>query len=107
MQQVDLEQRLKKLLMDRVGVPEKKIKPEASLADDLSLDSLDGVELAMAIEEEFNLQLDDGQMKQLVKPGGFRARTGARGHGNLNRMPTIASGISSCLRAGYPEGRDA
>ena len=66
MQQVDLEQRLKKLLMDRVGVPEKKIKPEASLADDLSLDSLDGVELAMAIEEEFNLQLDDGQMKQLV-----------------------------------------
>ena len=69
MSRAELEQRLKKLLMDRVGVAEGKIKPEASLADDLGLDSLDAVELAMAIEEEFDLQIDDGQMKQLSTVG--------------------------------------
>lgn len=66
MQQGDLEQRLKKLLMDRVGVPAQKIRLEASLADDLGLDSLDAVELGMAMEEEFDLQVDDGQLRQLV-----------------------------------------
>jgi acyl carrier protein len=66
MDRVELGERLKKLLIDRVGVAEAKIKPEASLADDLGLDSLDGVELAMAIEDEFDLQIDDGQMKRLT-----------------------------------------
>jgi acyl carrier protein len=66
MDRVELGERLKKLLIDRVGVAEAKIKPEALLADDLGLDSLDGVELAMAIEDEFDLQIDDGQMKRLT-----------------------------------------
>lgn len=69
MERVELGERLKKLLIDRVGVAETKITPEASLADDLGLDSLDGVELAMAIEDEFDLQIDDGQMKQLTTVG--------------------------------------
>lgn len=66
MQQADLEQRLKKLLLGRVGVPEEKVRLEASLIDDLGLDSLDAVELSIAMEDEFDLQLDDDQVKQLV-----------------------------------------
>ena len=66
MHQADLEGRLKKLLMDRVGIPEEKIRPEASLVEDLGLDSLDAVELAMAMEEEFDLQIDDDQMQQFT-----------------------------------------
>jgi len=66
MQQADLEKRLKKLLMDRVGIPEEKIRPDASLVEDLGLDSLDAVELAMSMEEEFDLQIDDDQMRRFA-----------------------------------------
>jgi len=69
MQREDIVQRMKKLLMDRVGAREEKIKTEASLVDDLGLDSLDAVELTMAIEDEFGLELDDDQVKQLVTVG--------------------------------------
>jgi acyl carrier protein len=65
MEPVALEERLKKLLIDRVGVSETKITREASLAEDLGLDSLDAVELAMAMEEEFDLQINDTQMREL------------------------------------------
>lgn len=66
MERAALEERLKKLLIDRVGVTESKITLEASLVEDLGLDSLDGVELAMAMEEEFDLQIDDSQMRELA-----------------------------------------
>ena len=66
MEQAELEQRLKKLLVERVGVQAAKITPEASLAEDLGLDSLDGVELAMAMEEEFDLQIDDKELRGLT-----------------------------------------
>lgn len=62
----DLQQRLKKLLMDRCGVREEVIRPEASLQGDLGLDSLDAVELAIAIEDEFDLRILDEDMKKLA-----------------------------------------
>ncbi len=61
----DLQQRLKKLLMDRCGVSEERITPEATLQGDLGLDSLDAVELAIAIEDEFDLKILDEDMKKL------------------------------------------
>lgn len=60
----DLQQRLKKLLTDRCGVREEAITPGASLRDDLGLDSLDAVELAVAIEDEFDLMILDEDMKK-------------------------------------------
>lgn len=65
MESVALEDRLKKLLIERVGVEESKITPEAFLSKDLGLDSLDAVELGMAMEEEFDLQIEDSQMRDL------------------------------------------
>ena len=65
----DLQQRLKKILMDRCGVKEEAIRPEATLQTDLGLDSLDAVELAIAIEDEFDVKILDEDMKRLATVG--------------------------------------
>lgn len=62
----DLQQRLKKLLVDRCGVHEEVIRPDASLQADLGLDSLDAVEFAIAIEDEFDVRILDEDMKRLA-----------------------------------------
>ena len=62
---ISLEQ-LKKILVDEVGVEESKIKPEASFKEDLSMDSLDLVELLMALEEKFGIQIPDEDAQNLL-----------------------------------------
>jgi len=57
-----LELSLKNLMMDRCGIPEEKFRPEATLSGDLELDSLDAVELAMALEDKFNIKVTDEDM---------------------------------------------
>ena len=64
-----LEDRLKTILMDRCGVSEEAIQPEATLQADLELDSLDAVELAMAMEDEFNIKILDEDMRNLRTVG--------------------------------------
>lgn len=61
----EFHQRLKKLLMERCGVSEEKIRPEANLQADLGLDSMDAVELAIAIEDEFDVTIFDEDMRKL------------------------------------------
>jgi acyl carrier protein len=51
--QKTIEQRVKEIIVNQLGVSEEQIKPEASFLDDLGADSLDTVELIMAFEEEF------------------------------------------------------
>ena len=60
---------MKTILMDRCGVSEEAIQPEATLQADLELDSLDAVELAMAMEDEFNIKILDQDMKDLRTVG--------------------------------------
>jgi len=62
MYQDKLELSLKDLMMDRCGIPEEKFRPEATLQGDLELDSLDAVELAMALEDKFNIKITDEDM---------------------------------------------
>jgi acyl carrier protein len=54
-----VEERVKKIIVEHLGVDEKEVVPAAKLADDLGADSLDVVELSMAIEEAFDLQIPD------------------------------------------------
>ena len=51
--------RVNKIIVDQLGVEEETVTPEASFVDDLGADSLDTVELVMALEEEFGIEIPD------------------------------------------------
>ena len=65
----DIEQRVKKIVAEQLGVAEADIKTESSFVDDLGADSLDIVELVMAFEEAFDLDIpdEDAEKIQTVK----------------------------------------
>jgi acyl carrier protein len=62
----NLEARVKKVIAEKLGVEEATIKNEASFVDDLGADSLDTVELVMALEEEFNCQIPDEDAEKIT-----------------------------------------
>ncbi len=55
----DFEKRVKAIIAEQLGVAEAEIKNEASFVDDLGADSLDTVELVMALEDEFGIEIED------------------------------------------------
>jgi acyl carrier protein len=59
MSQQEIYDRVKKIVVDQLSVEEEAVKPEASFANDLGADSLDTVELVMALEEEFDIEIPD------------------------------------------------
>ena len=62
----NLEQRVKKIVAEQLGVNESEIKNESSFVDDLGADSLDTVELVMAIEEEFECEIPDEEAEKIT-----------------------------------------
>ena len=56
---MSIEERVKKIIVEQLGVKEEDVKPEASFVEDLGADSLDTVELVMALEEEYGIEVDD------------------------------------------------
>jgi acyl carrier protein len=65
MDRTDLEAQVKQILTTRLGMPPEEITAEARLVDDLGMDSLDAVELAIAMERQFKIQLSDDQIAKL------------------------------------------
>lgn len=63
----DVAGRVKKIVVEHLGVEEDKVKPEASFVDDLGADSLDTVELVMAFEEEFGCEIPDDAAEKIAK----------------------------------------
>ena len=61
--------RVKKIIVDQLGVEEEIVTPEASFVDDLGADSLDTVELVMALEEEFGIEIPDDAAESIVTVG--------------------------------------
>ena len=61
-----IEARVKKVIAEKLGVEESTIKYEAAFVDDLGADSLDTVELVMALEEEFNCQIPDEDAEKIT-----------------------------------------
>ena len=59
-------EKLKGIIVDQLGVEESAVKPEATFVEDLSADSLDIVELVMAIEDEFELEIPDQAAESIV-----------------------------------------
>jgi acyl carrier protein len=60
-----VESKVKKIIVDQLGVTEEEVKPEASFVDDLGADSLDTVEMVMAFEEEFNIEIPDEDAEKI------------------------------------------
>lgn len=56
-----IEERVKKIIVEQLGVKEEAVTLKASFVDDLGADSLDTVELVMALEEEFGVEIPDGE----------------------------------------------
>ncbi len=63
----ELMSKLNSVIVDKLGVKEEQITLEASFVDDLGADSLDLVELIMALEDEFNIEIPDGDAEKLLK----------------------------------------
>jgi acyl carrier protein len=61
--------KIKEVIIDKLGVEESKIVSEASFVDDLGADSLDTVELIMELEEEFGLEIPDEEAEKLTTVG--------------------------------------
>jgi len=62
----DVYPRLKKIIVDQLGVDESEVVPSASFVEDLNADSLDLVELIMSLEEEFKIQISDEDAEKIT-----------------------------------------
>ena len=63
---MDVDQRVKKIVAEQLGVNESEIKNESRFVDDLGADSLDTVELVMALEEEFETEIPDEEAEKIT-----------------------------------------
>ncbi len=64
-----VEERVKEIIIDQLGVDAKEVTPEASFIEDLGADSLDTVELVMALEEEFSIEIPDEDAEKISTVG--------------------------------------
>ena len=65
----EVESKVKKIVVDHLGIDESKVVPEAKFIDDLGADSLDTVELVMAFEEEFGSEISDSDAEKILTVG--------------------------------------
>ena len=66
---MDLESRVSAIIVEHLGVTKEELAPEASFIDDLGADSLDIVELVMAMEEEFDIEIPDDDAEKIQTIG--------------------------------------
>lgn len=64
---MSVEDRVKNIIVEQLGVDAEEVKPDASFVEDLGADSLDTVELIMAFEEEFGVEISDDEAEKIRK----------------------------------------
>ncbi|HEY3233308.1 MAG TPA: acyl carrier protein [Polyangiaceae bacterium] len=69
MSEKSIEEKVKDIIVEQLGVNPEQVTPSASFIEDLGADSLDTVELVMAFEEEFNIEVPDEDAEKLQKVG--------------------------------------
>ncbi len=65
----DIEAKVKEIIVDKLGVDESEVVPEASFTNDLGADSLDTVELIMEFEKEFDMSIPDDEAEKIATVG--------------------------------------
>ncbi len=65
----EITNKVKAIIVDKLGVDESEVTPQASFTNDLGADSLDTVELIMELEKEFNVQIPDDQAEKIATVG--------------------------------------
>ena len=70
MTSMNIDAKVRSIIAEQLGVGEDEIRPESSIHDDLGADSLDIVELVMAMEEEFDVEIPDEQAESIKTVGG-------------------------------------
>jgi acyl carrier protein len=65
-QEMDVYSKVKEIIVDQLGIEEEDVAPDASFIDDLGADSLDIVELIMAFEEEFDIEISDEDAEKIT-----------------------------------------
>ena len=65
----EIQDQVKKIVVDHLGIEETKVTPESKFIDDLGADSLDTVELVMAFEEEFGSEISDSDAEKILTVG--------------------------------------
>ncbi|MCZ6480281.1 MAG: acyl carrier protein [candidate division NC10 bacterium] len=63
---MDVAEKVKKIIVEQLGVEESEVKPDASFIEDLGADSLDTVELIMVLEEAFEIEIPDEDAEKIV-----------------------------------------
>jgi acyl carrier protein len=66
---MSIEERVKQIIVEQLSVDERNVTPEAKFVDDLGADSLDLVELVMALEEEYNTEISDEDAEKIQTVG--------------------------------------
>jgi len=61
-----VQERVRHIVVEQLGVKEEEVSPDSSFVDDLGADSLDTVELVMALEEEFNCEIPDDEAEKIT-----------------------------------------
>jgi acyl carrier protein len=77
-----LEDRVKEIIVEKLGVNAEQVTPEASFQEDLGADSLDQVELVMAFEEEFGAEIPDTEAEKLTTVGAVLSYLKEKGLGD-------------------------
>ena len=86
----ELDQRVSDIIIEQLGVPKEEIAPEASFIDDLGADSLDIVELVMAMEEAFDIEIPDEDAEKIQTIGDALAYVKERVEDCANRWGSAA-----------------